>query len=100
LGHCYLAANDYIRAEEKLIEALRLGGLPNSLDYRAHCELGVTYYNLRDYAKAKAEFEKSARLAVPSFIKEWEIWKWLQLTCRALGLKAEAEQYARMANPS
>jgi len=30
LGHCYLAAHDYIKAEQKLTEALSLGGLPLS----------------------------------------------------------------------
>lgn len=100
LGHCYLAASDYIRAEQKLTEALRLGGLPNSLDYRAHHELGMTYYHLRDYGKAKAEFEKGAQLADASYIKESQIWRWLELTCRALGLKAEAQQYARRSKPS
>lgn len=100
LGHCYLAAHDYIRAEQKLTEALRLGNLPTSLQYRAHCELGMTYYNLRDYTKARVRFLEGAQLADSAFIKEWEIWRWLELTCRALGLRTEAEQYARMANPS
>jgi tetratricopeptide (TPR) repeat protein len=100
LGHCYLAAHDYIRAKQKITEALRLGGLPRSLEYRAHCELGMAYYNLKDYAKAKEEFEEGAQMADAAYIKESQIWRSLALTCRALGLKAEAEQYARMANPS
>lgn len=100
LGHCYSAAHDYVEAEQKLTEALRLGGLPNSLEYRAHCELGTAYFNLRDYAKAKKEFEKGAKYADATYIKQTEIWKWLELTCRALGLKADAEHYAQMARPS
>jgi tetratricopeptide (TPR) repeat protein len=100
LGHCYLAAHDYIRAEQKLTEALRLGGLPNSLEFRAHCELGMTYYNLRDYKKAKKELEKGADMADPSYLKESQIWRWLEMTCRALGLKPEAENYSRFARPS
>jgi tetratricopeptide (TPR) repeat protein len=100
LGHCYLAADDYTRAEQKLTEALKLGGLPRSLEYRAHLELGMTYYNLQDYTKAKEELEKGAQMADASYIKKSQIWRWLELTCRALGLKAEAEQYARTANPS
>jgi len=100
LGHCHLAAHDYIRAEQKLTEALRLGDLPKSLEYRAHCELGMAYYELRDYQQAKRELENCAKTADKSYLGDGVIWRWLELTCRALGLKAEAEQYARMANPS
>jgi len=99
LGHCYVQAGDYHRAEEKLTEALRLG-LPTNLEYRAHSELGVTYYGLKDYSKAKREFEKAAEQANADYIKQSQIWKWLEMTCRALGLKAEAEHYARMSRPS
>jgi len=99
LGHCYSSAHDFHRAKEKLIEALELG-LPQHLEYRGHCELGATYYHLGEYAQAKREFEKGARLADAHYIKESQIWKWLELTCKALGLKSEAEQYARMQKPS
>jgi tetratricopeptide (TPR) repeat protein len=99
LGHCYVEAGDYHRAEEKLTEALKLR-LPGHLEYRAHCELGTTYYYLENYSKAKEEFEKGADKADPIYIKECQIWKWLEMTCRALGLNPEAEQYAQMARPS
>ncbi len=99
LGHCYLSAGDYGRAEEKLTDALKLG-LPNSLEYRAYCELGITYYELRDYAKAKQEFAKCAERADASYINQSQIWKWLESTCRNLGLRDEAERYARLAVPS
>ncbi|SRR6266481_1486320 len=99
LGHCYAEAGDYHRAEEKLTEALNLG-LPGHLEYRAHCQLGTTYYHLESYSKAKEEFEKGVQKADPSYIKESQIWRWLEMTCRALGLSAEADQYARMARPS
>jgi tetratricopeptide (TPR) repeat protein len=61
LRHCYLAGNDYERAQEKLTEALKLGGLPIWLEYRAHCELGATYYHLKDYKEAKHELETRNR---------------------------------------
>lgn len=99
LGHCYSSAHDLDRAEEKLTEALKLG-LPEHLEYRAHCELGTVYYNLGAYAKAKQEFERGAQMADVGYIKESQIWRWLEVTCRALGLRAEAEQYARMSRPS
>jgi tetratricopeptide (TPR) repeat protein len=98
-GHCYGEAGDYHRAEEKLTEALKLG-LPSHLEYRAHCELGRTYYHLQNYSRAKEEFEKGAQKADPSYIKESQIWKWLEYTCRGLGLREEADRYARLAMPS
>jgi len=99
LGHCYSSAHDLHTAEEKLTEALKLG-LPNQLEYCAHCELGTVYYELGDYARAKQEFEKGAETANSNYIRRSQIWRWLEVTCRALDLRAEAEQYARMQNPS
>lgn len=98
LGHCYLSAGDYARAEEKLTEALKLG-LPDSLEYRAHGELGMVHYELREYAKAKQEFEKCSAKADPNYMTESQIWKWLETTCRNLGLRDEVERYARLAMP-
>ncbi|HYT23012.1 MAG TPA: hypothetical protein VEW05_22625 [Candidatus Polarisedimenticolia bacterium] len=100
LGHCYLSAHDHIRAEQKLSEALSLGGLPHSLEYRAHCELGMAYYQLQDYPQAKRELEKCAATADESYLKDGIIWKYLEATCRALKLKDEAEHYASLARPS
>src|SRR5205823_6329492 len=99
LGHCYLAGDEYEKAKDKLSEALELG-LPMSLEYRAHCELGMTYYNLKDYAKAKLELEKGAEHADANYIKQSHIWNWLEMACRSLGLQAEAEVYFCMARPS
>jgi tetratricopeptide (TPR) repeat protein len=99
LGHCYLAGDEYERAKDKLTEALKFE-LPTSLEYRAHCDLGMAYYNLKDYAKAKQELEKGVEDADADYIKQSNIWKWLEMTCRALGLQAEAELYVRMARPS
>ncbi|HET9804694.1 MAG TPA: hypothetical protein VFP96_15745 [Candidatus Acidoferrum sp.] len=98
LGHCYLAAHDHIRAEQKLTEALRLGGLPRSLEYRAHCELGMTYYELQNYAPARRELEKGAATADKGYLKDGTIWKYLEQTCRALRLNEEAEHYASLAS--
>lgn len=99
LGHCYSSAHDYGRALDCLTQALKLG-LPKGLEYRAHCELGATFYHLGEYAQAKAQFQEGAQMADARYIKESQIWRWLELTCRALGLKSEAEEYARMQNPS
>lgn len=99
LGHCYLAAEDYERAKEKLTEALKLGGLPIWLQYRARFELGTTYYNLKDYANARQELEEAAHQADADYVKQSHIWKWLEMTCRALGLHGEAELYAKRSRP-
>ena len=99
LGHCYSFAQDFDRAEQKLIEALELG-LPTHLEYRAHCELGTVLYNLKNYAKAREEFLKGAEKADTNYIAQSEIWRWLEITCRALGLQAEAERYAQLARPA
>jgi tetratricopeptide (TPR) repeat protein len=100
LGHCYLASGDYERAQEKLTEALKLGGLPTRLEYLAHFELGATYYHLQDYEKAKHELEKATEQADANSFKQSNIWKWLEMTCRALGLQGEADFYARRSRPS
>ena len=99
LGHCYLAAHDYTRSEESLVEALRLG-LPHTLDYRAHCELGIAYYYLQEYVKARLEFEIAAKKADPSYTQQSQIWKWLETTCLKLGLEADARTYASHSRPS
>jgi tetratricopeptide (TPR) repeat protein len=99
LGHCYLGAGDFARAKDKLVEALRLG-LPHNLEYRAHYELGIAYYELRDYVAAKRELENCANTADKSYLSDGAIWKWLQATCRNLGLKDEAQYYSSLSRPS
>jgi tetratricopeptide (TPR) repeat protein len=97
LGHCHVAGREYAKARGKLIEALRLG-LPPRLEYRAHCELGIVHYRLKDYEQAKVEFEKSAETADEEYIRQAQIWKWLESTSRALGLKDQVEHYSKMAS--
>jgi tetratricopeptide (TPR) repeat protein len=87
------------RATEKLVNALRLG-LPRSLEYRAHCELGIAYYRLKNYAQAKLEFEKNAETADSEYIQQAQIWKWLENTSRTLGLKDQADRYSKLAMPT
>lgn len=99
LGTCYCVLDQPEKAVAKLEESIKLG-LPPNLDFRAHCYLGMAYYLLQDYASAKRELELGVRTATPRYIKEVEIWKWLEWSCMGLGLKAEAEEYGRMARPS
>lgn len=93
MGHCYVSGGDHSRGAEKLNQALRLG-LPPTLEFRAHCELGIAYFALREYAKAKVEFEKCASSADPEYINQAQIWRRLENTCRLLGLKEDADRYA------
>ena len=99
LGHCYLAADEYLKAKPRLIEALKLG-LPPNFEYRAHCELGSVYFHLQHYARAKIEFEETAKTADPGYMRDSKVWKWLELTCKHLGLNEEATDYAKRATPS
>lgn len=59
LGHCYVSNGEYGRAVEKFVKAQRIG-LPQNLEFPAHCSLGIAYYALKDYAQARVEFEKCA----------------------------------------
>jgi len=99
LGYCYVAVGDYVKGEVKLKKALSLG-LPPHLEYRAHCALGQAYHKLEDYAQAKLELEKGAGMADSSYIRQAQLWKWLEITCRHLGLTQEAEHYAQLARPA
>jgi len=95
LGHCYLAIRDYSKALEWLNEAIGLG-LPRRLEYRANCELGIAYYNMKNYAQAKLSFEKSVEKADTEYIQQAQIWKWLQNSSRLLGLNDEADRYSKL----
>jgi len=94
LGHSYLGMPDYKRAIGKFADALKLG-LPRNLEYRAHCELGIANFRLGDYVRAKMEFEKSAETADAEYIQQAQIWKWLEQTSGALGLKDLADRYSK-----
>ncbi len=99
LGHCYIAFDDYTRGEQRLRKSLKVG-LPPHLEYRAHYALGQAYYEIGQYAHAKVELEKAAGTADPSYIRQTQLWRWLQATCQRLGLKEEAEHYAQLARAS
>ena len=42
------------------------------------------------------ELVKASETAGPTYIQESQIWMWLEATCRDLGLKREADEYAHM----
>src|ERR1700676_335454 len=99
LGHCYMLAGNLDKAKEKLAESLQLG-LPPSLEYRAHCELGMIYYEAQDYLKATKELEQCIQQADPSYIRDSNVWGWLRSACRALGVEEQRDHHGRIRKPS
>jgi tetratricopeptide (TPR) repeat protein len=99
LGYCYHCSNKYAEAREKLEEAVSLR-LPPNYEGQAHCLLGVGYYELGDYSKAKVELELGVKTAPTDYIKNAGIWRWLECSCIGLGLRAEADRYGRLARSS
>jgi tetratricopeptide (TPR) repeat protein len=98
LGHCYCRAERYAEAQLKLQRALSLGPR-RGIAFQAHGTLGMVFYETGDYPRAKQELETCASLAAPDYIKHVRLWKWLEYTCRALGLKEEAQRYGQLARP-
>lgn len=99
LGYCYHCASKHAEAREKLEEAVSLR-LPPDYEGQAHCLLGISYYEFEDYSKAKVEFEMGVKTAPTDYIKKAGIWRWLECSCIALGLRVEAERYGRLARSS
>ena len=87
-------SSEYERARCKLVEALNLG-LDTATEGRAHYVLGLVEYYLSDMKAAKREFELSVKTADPKYLGE-QIWEWLEVTSRALGLQGEAENYRKL----
>jgi tetratricopeptide (TPR) repeat protein len=98
LGYCYVAVGEFVKGEQKLKASLELG-LPANLEYRAHSALGKAYHKLKDYSRAKSELEKAAQTADPIYVRQAQLWKWLEVTCQHLGLEGEADRYRQLARP-
>jgi tetratricopeptide (TPR) repeat protein len=97
LGHCLLVDKQLERARDNLAKAISLGPSPQ-IEFQAHCSLGMAHYELRDYSKAKSELELGVKTATPEYIKQAQIWKWLEYSCRGLGLIDEANKYETLRN--
>jgi len=95
LGHCYYELGEYRLAREKLTDALDLG-LPSSWEAKAHYILGLVEYGLSDMDAAKRHFELCVKSPGQKYLDIAEIWEGLEMTSRALGLHAEAENYRRL----
>jgi tetratricopeptide (TPR) repeat protein len=100
LGCCYAANREYGKARERLVRALKIGGLPPNLESCAHSILGQAYHALGDYSQARLELERGVKTAPVAYIKQAKLWNWLEATCLHLGLKDEAEHYAQLARTS
>jgi uncharacterized protein HemY len=99
LGHSYFRAKRWSEAQEKLERALALGPRPG-IAFQAHGSLGMLFYEVGDYQRAKEELETCAKSAAPDYIKQAHIWEWLEYTCVCLGLREEAQRYGQQARPS
>jgi tetratricopeptide (TPR) repeat protein len=99
LGHCCRIEQEFERALAALHRALNLDP-PDRIKFQVRCTLGMTYYDLQDYARAKRELEIGAKTAPSDYLKHADIWKWLEHCCRALGLTDEADHYALLGTSS
>jgi tetratricopeptide (TPR) repeat protein len=99
LGYCYISVAEYGKAKQLLEKSIKQG-LPPHFEFRAHSALGMALYQSGHFSHAKLELERGLKSANPRFVKEAQLWKWLHLTCKNLGLKQEAEYYSKLMRPA
>lgn len=97
LGYCYLRAGKLDDSRGLLERAVSIDP-PPAIYVRAHCVLGKVLYFLGEFQKAKSEFEMVLGKAPAAYIRNAEIWKWLEHTSINLGLKDEAAKYRLLAS--
>lgn len=95
LGVCYYELGDYLRAKQKLSEALEVG-LEGAWEVSAHLTLGFAEYKLSNMEAAKQQFEICVKSPDQQSIDMQTVWEGLEATARALGLFAEAENFQRL----
>lgn len=77
--------------------------LPNDLVWQAHYGLGIVYAYERLLEEAKREFqscEQHAPELAAGGLSLTTVYDWLSRISKALGQRAEAEHYARLARPA
>lgn len=77
--------------------------LPNDLVWQAHYGLGIVYAYERLLEEAKREFqscEQHAPELAAGGLSLTTVYDWLSRITKALGQRAEAERYARLARPA
>ena len=99
LGHCYFRAKRLDLAQQNLERAIFLGPRPG-IAFQTHGTLGMVFYETGEYTSAKQQLEICAKLAPSAFIRQAQIWKWLEYTCKQLGLTEEARHWSQLIRPS
>lgn len=74
LGHCCFRLDRLDMAKYHLEKALTLNQ-SSVLRFQTHGSLGMTYYELGDFQKAKTELEVAAQKATPEYIRQCHIWR-------------------------
>jgi tetratricopeptide (TPR) repeat protein len=97
LGLCYLKTGEPHRAKEKLLETLDHGA-KNAYLIAAHYFLGLIYSREEAHARALQEFERCLPRSEEAQIPKQHVYLWLATTARALGLRADADRYEKLAN--
>jgi tetratricopeptide (TPR) repeat protein len=102
LGLCYGELKEWQKARDCLEEACKIGVTSESA-WQVHYGLGVVYAYLRLLSESKREFqmcEEHMEEYAAYGLQVLKVYDWLSRICKALGEKAEAEHYARLALPA
>jgi tetratricopeptide (TPR) repeat protein len=99
LGVCHSHLKQYDQARDHFLEAFEVGLMKQSQP-EAHLQLGIVYFHLNLLVEAKREIQLCAQHSAPHHIPMKLVYEWLSTVCRRLGEKDQAEEYARLANPS
>jgi tetratricopeptide (TPR) repeat protein len=92
LGQYYFTVRDYKKAARTLKDSFN-DSMPTEWRCGAHFMRGVCEYRLDDLEASKRDFEQCAQSADADYVRKYNIWGWLEVVCRALGMNTEAENY-------
>ncbi len=99
LAVAYTELKDYEHGKAFFLLACKLG-LTSPWENQVRFYLGVALAHLREFRDSKAQFLRAAELSASGgVIPLRSVYEWLAWVCRALGEKADAENYSRMAKP-
>lgn len=99
LGICESHLKRYEKARDHFLQAREVGLVEQSQGL-VHSQLGVVYFHLNLLRESKGELQRCELLPNESKFSMKKVYGWLSAVCRRLGEKAEADSYARLANPS
>ena len=98
LGICYSHLKRYEEARDCFLQACEVGLMKQSQGL-VHLQLGIVYFHLNLLRESKRELQLSEQKPDESKFPIKKVHSWLSVVCRRLGARAEAESYARLANP-